>query len=251
MDEIFLTGMQVECIVGLYPTERRIPQPLKVDLRLVLDTRAAGSNGRIAETVDYAEIAGEVRFLLEASRFFLIETACEALARYILAPPLPGVGRAQVEAVSIEMTKVSRNVHGGVPGVSIQRRRGEMEYGLEQRSFGLVDVLFEPRECGIYRLRLKPGSCIPTHLHRVMDESELILTEGVLLQGEPAERGEARRWPVGFPHRYDNKTTNEQAILCVDSPSFLPEDQIAVDDSPGALAEVPAFDFYDAMRFES
>lgn len=245
MDEISLNGMIVECIVGIYPHERKTLQPVEVNLRLALDTRSAGKTGKIGATVDYAEIGGEVRFLLESCRFLLVETACEAIASYLLAPPISGKKRAQVEAVSIEMKKLDKVVNSGVPGVSIERRRGEMSYGLETREFGTVDVVFAARECGVYRLRIVPGGSIGTHVHRIMDESEMILTDGLHLQERPIGRGEAHRWPKDFPHRYDNPTDVEQTILCVDCPAFIPSDEIFVDEPPGDLADVFHHDYFE------
>lgn len=248
MDEISLAGLKLQSTVGIYPHEQEVPQPLEVDLRLYLDTRPAGTTGRIADTVDYAEIGGEVCFLLESSRFYLIETACEAIASYLLAPPVPGQGRPRLDAVEVAIIKSARVVHGASPRVRVRRERGEYELGVEEREFGRVDVVFESRECGIYRLRLKPGGTIPTHVHEVMDESELILTDGISLQSQPALRGKAHRWPKGFPHRYDNPTRDEQTVLCVDCPSFIPSDEIVVDLPPADLAGAPTSDYYDAGR---
>ena len=78
--------MTVECVICVYGGERHRTQPVTVKLELFLDTRGASTAG-LSGTVDYARLAGEVRFLLESCRFKLLETAAEALARYILAPP--------------------------------------------------------------------------------------------------------------------------------------------------------------------
>ena len=41
-DVIAIEGLVVDCVVGVYPHERDKLQPLRVDLYLELDTRAAG-----------------------------------------------------------------------------------------------------------------------------------------------------------------------------------------------------------------
>ena len=61
-----------------------------------------------------------------------------------------------------------------------------------------------------------------------MTESELILSQGLYLQGQPAQAGSARCWPKGYPHIYENKTTSPKAILCIDSPSFIASDEVIV-----------------------
>jgi dihydroneopterin aldolase len=90
LDVLEVTGIEVRCIVGVYPHERDQPQPLIVDLALHLDTSVAGEREQMSATVDYGRLAGEVRFLLESCRFRLLETAAEAIARYALLGPTGG-----------------------------------------------------------------------------------------------------------------------------------------------------------------
>jgi dihydroneopterin aldolase len=91
-----------------------------------------------------------------------------------------------------------------------------------------VTTLFEKPELGIYRVQVSPHSEIPIHLHREMDEEELMLGSGLFLQGRPLQRGTAVRWPKEFPHRYENPHDRERSLLRVNRPRFLPEDQVAV-----------------------
>ena len=229
MDHIELTGLEVDCIVGLYPHERKTPQRVRVDLHLSLDTRRATSEG-IGHTVDYARLAGEVRFLLEHCRFKLLETGAEALCSYILAPPLQDAPRARVDACRVRLAKPGV-VEGATPTVSVERTRADVDFTVETKPFGEVDVLYERAMCGIYRLRVAPGGQIPLHVHRSMHESELALTGGLRLQDQPLAIGSGYAWPQEFPHRYDNPTDKEQAVLCVDLPRFDPADEVEVEEA--------------------
>lgn len=243
-DVIRLEGLVVECVIGVYPGEREIPQPLEVDVALELDTRkAAGSS--LKHTVDYARLCGELRFLLEKSRFLLLETAAEALCRYLLAPPPDGVERARVDAATVKLTKPAALAPVRA-SLEIHRRRGEYDYDVEEKPFGTVDVIYATKGCGIYRLRIAPGSSIPTHVHQVMDEHEMVLGDGLLLQREPVLPGTVLAWPHGLPHRYDNPTDVEQTVLCIDRPSFLPDDEVEVPDPPEGLARVEGERYYPA-----
>lgn len=243
LDVISLQAMTVDCIVGIYGDERNRTQPLTVQLELFLDTRPASSAG-ITGTVDYARLAGEVRFLLESCRFKLLETAAEALARYILAPPTEDAPRAKVHAVTVQLTKPDALPGHAVPSLRIHRRFGDSSYPVETKGFGQVDVVHEGNGYGIYRLRVRPGGFIPTHLHKVMEEHELILGSGLLLQGKPVRRGTAFHWPKNFPHRYDNPTQSEQTILCVDSPAFIPSDEVEVAPPASGLEAVTGENYY-------
>lgn len=229
LDIIRLENLLVDCIVGVYPSERLRPQPLRLDLALHLDTRAAATGAGLGSTIDYARLAGELRFLLESCQFLLLETAADALCRYLLAPPTDDGPRAQVEEVLLRLTKPAALGGIAVPSLEVRRTRAEVSYTVEKKPFGQVDVVFAAKGCGIYRLRVAPGRTIPTHLHRVMEEAELVIGAGLLVQGRPVLPGTAHRWPRGFAHRYDNPTDIEQTILCVDRPAFLPDDEIEVE----------------------
>ena len=122
-----------------------------------------------------------------------------------------------------------------MPSLKIHRTRDDFIYECEKKSFGNVDVIFETKKVGVYRLRVAPGAEIPVHYHKEMDEAELTLGAGLLVQGHPALPGEGRFWPRGFPHTYQNTSTEECTILCVDRPKFIRKDEIATDISPRDL----------------
>lgn len=235
LDRIELSGLVVDCIVGVYPAERLIPQPLHLDLVLRLDTRAAAAGGGLTATVDYARLAGELRFLLESCRFLLLETAAEALCRYILAPATDDSPHALIEAVELRLTKPQARAGGAVPSLVVYRERAEFTLEVEDKPFGHVDVVHVTKGCGVYRLRVGPGRSIPTHVHRVMDERELVLGDRLRLQGQPVATGTAIHWPHDLPHRYDNPSDIEQTILCVDRPAFIADDEVPADVPEGGL----------------
>jgi len=107
---------------------------------------------------------------------------------------------------------------------STRVRRPEFE--VERTAFGAAHILHEDKTLGLYILEIAPHSTIPAHCHRVMRESEFILDEGLLQQGQPAVRGTAFTWPLGHVHAYRNPTSKPRRILCIDSPRFIPEDEV-------------------------
>jgi dihydroneopterin aldolase len=235
-DVIAIEGLVVDCVVGVYPHERDTLQPLRVDLYLELDTRSAGARERLRESVNYAAIAAQLEFLLGACRFHMLETAAHALSRYLLLPPALGERRAQIEALRLKLTKPSALGGRAVPYLEIQREAGEVRANTEEAKFGNVDIVHQTEEAGIYRLNIAPGKSIPLHVHREMRESELVLSEGLLCQGEAIAEGSVFHWPLGAAHRYDNPTQRYQSILCVDAPRFMPHDEIEVTGEPVDLS---------------
>jgi dihydroneopterin aldolase len=244
LDVIRIDNLVVDCIVGVYPAERLAPQPLRLDVALHLDTRRAATGAGLGGTIDYARLAGELRFLLESCQFLLLETAAEALCRYMLAPATEDTPHATIEEVGLKLTKPIALGGTVQPSLEVHRVARETTYVVEDKPFGKVDIIHETKACGVYRLRVAPGRAIPTHEHRVMEEAELVLGGGLLLQGKPVEAGTAHRWPRSLRHRYDNPTSIEQTILCVDRPAFIPADEIEVEPPAGGLVVVEGESYY-------
>ncbi len=234
-DWISLRGLELDCVVGVYPHERDTPQPLRVELDLALDTEPSAHSEKLSHSVHYGEVIEQVHFLLKSCRFRMLETAAHALCRYLLAPPALGERRAQIDRIRLSLEKPTALGGTVVPKLTVEREASWVQIEHEDKPFGVVDVIHETRDAGIYRLNVAPGRGIPLHEHRVMQESEMVISTGLLRQGEPAPLGSIERWPHRLPHRYDNPTSRHQTILCVDSPPFIEEDEVPVaEDAAGA-----------------
>jgi dihydroneopterin aldolase len=241
VDLIAIEGLQVDCVVGVYPHERNRVQPLRIDVKLGLDTRRAGAGERLSETIDYAATASQIAFLLRNCRFGLLETAAHVLTRLLLSPPAPGERRARIRQVTLRLTKPYALAGHGVPSIEVHRRASDVELSHERKAFGTVDIVDETRDYGVYRLNLAPGASIPMHMHRSMEEAELMLGDGLVCQGRPVRAGTVFRWPREAAHDYHNPTDRWQSILCVDSPPFLPHDEIEVDGPAADVRPEPPF----------
>jgi dihydroneopterin aldolase len=239
-DVLAIRNLALNCIVGVYPHERDTPQRLVLDVELELDTEEAARTELISRTVNYDLTAAQLVFLLQSCRFRLIETAAHALCRYLLAPPARGVRRAQVSRVRLTMTKPEALGGAAIPSLMVERDTEWADgYGHEQKPFGVVDIIHETTEAGIYRLNLEPGGVIPMHVHHRMQESEMVLGEGILCQGLAAPPGTVRRWPHKAPHTYKNASDDYQSILCVDCPPFDADDEVVVDSPAADVAPEP------------
>jgi dihydroneopterin aldolase len=228
MDRIELNGLEVDCVVGIYPRERHVPQKLRVDLSMHFATEQAARKEAISATIDYSAIVAQLTFLLRSCEFGLLETAAHSLARYLLAPPALGERRAQIEALTLRLTKPYALSGVAVPSLTIERDRNWVSISHEHKPFGVVDIIHETRHASIYRLNVAPGAEIPLHVHHVMRESEMVLSEGLLCQNAPIALGTVHDWPKAAAHSYANPTDRYQTILCVDSPRFIESDEIVV-----------------------
>lgn len=83
-DRIFIEGLQVEVLVGVYAHERDAAQPLLLDIELAYDNLRAAESDDVADTIDYAAVCAEVRAFVAECRPQLLERLAEALAAHLL-----------------------------------------------------------------------------------------------------------------------------------------------------------------------
>ena len=241
LDTISIRDLDVDCVIGVYPQERDRPQPLRLDVDLMVGSERAACSERLDDTLDYEFVAAQLVFLLKSCRFRLLETAAHALSRYLLTPSVPdGEGRTP-ERVRLRLSKLKALGGCAIPSLEIERDASWSHLVTEQRAFGTVDVIHETKEAGIYRLNVAAGREIPLHVHRIMCESEMVLGGGLLCQDKPAAVGSVRNWPLNFPHRYVNPTAVYQSILCVDRPPFLESDESPVEGLPARISVEPSW----------
>jgi len=84
MDKVFLTGLRVDTIVGIYPEEREKKQPVVIDLELACDIKKAAESGDIDDALDYHALSLALVEFIEKSRYGLIEAMAEDLAQLIM-----------------------------------------------------------------------------------------------------------------------------------------------------------------------
>lgn len=118
MDTIRITGLELDCIVGVRPAERRRRQRVRLTIELGLDLSRAAQSSRIVQTVDYAVATDQITALLQFREYQLIETATEEIAAMLLGI-YPSVTTASVCLEKPEALR-GRALHGAV---SIHRER--------------------------------------------------------------------------------------------------------------------------------
>lgn len=119
MDRVFIEGLQVDALIGVYDAERDAKQPLLLDIRLGYDNRRAAERDAVADTVDYAVVCAAVRAFVDARQPQLLETLAEALAAHLLQA-------FGVDDVRLRIRKpdAARALGAASVGVEIRRERG-------------------------------------------------------------------------------------------------------------------------------
>ncbi len=85
MDELLISGLKINAIIGVYPHEKTIRQDLFLDLLFYFDARPSAETDNLADTIDYDQLSREIKELLEQEPCNLIETVAEKTARICLS----------------------------------------------------------------------------------------------------------------------------------------------------------------------
>ncbi|CAE6890894.1 dihydroneopterin aldolase [Pseudomonas marincola] len=116
MDTVFVSGLEVDTVIGAYDWERTIRQCLRLDLTLGWDIRPAAAGDDLNKALDYAKLSERVQAFASESSFILVETFAERLAQLLM-------DEFQVPWLRLRLTKP-----GAVPaasgGVGVEIERG-------------------------------------------------------------------------------------------------------------------------------
>jgi dihydroneopterin aldolase len=85
MDTVFIEGLEIEALIGIYDWERRIRQTLRFDLEMGFDNRKPAASDAIADTLDYKAVSKRLVEFVGQSDFGLVETLAERCAALVIA----------------------------------------------------------------------------------------------------------------------------------------------------------------------
>ncbi len=119
-DRIELRGLRAVGICGALPEERERPQPLELDLDVVVDLGPAGQSDDLDDTVDYGALAQVSVAIVEEGRPVLLEKLAETVATAVL-----GDDRVSEVTVAVRKLRPPVPVALATSGVRITRRRSD------------------------------------------------------------------------------------------------------------------------------
>ncbi len=117
MDKVFIEGLEIETVIGIYDWERKIRQPLVFDLEMGFDNRVPAASDAIADTLDYKAVSKRLIAFVSDSSFQLVETLAERCADLILA-------EFPVKHLRIKLSKPGAVRGAKAVGVIIEREKG-------------------------------------------------------------------------------------------------------------------------------
>jgi dihydroneopterin aldolase len=80
MDIIFLHGLKVDTIIGIWDWERKIRQTVVIDLDMSADIAKAAATDSVDDTLNYKQVAKRIEAFVGDSGFQLVETMAERIA---------------------------------------------------------------------------------------------------------------------------------------------------------------------------
>ncbi len=84
MDIVFIQGLKIDTVIGIYDWEREIRQDIVLDIEMSADIKAASETDHIDQTLDYKAVSKRLIDFVRASEFQLVETLAENIAGIIL-----------------------------------------------------------------------------------------------------------------------------------------------------------------------
>jgi dihydroneopterin aldolase len=84
MDTILVRDLRVEVLIGIHKRERYVAQTVSVDLDIGIPGTSVFASDKVADTIDYEQVALKIKALVASGHFRLVETLAERIARLLL-----------------------------------------------------------------------------------------------------------------------------------------------------------------------
>jgi dihydroneopterin aldolase len=116
MDIVFLRGLRIETVIGIYDWEKAIKQPVILDIEMASDVARGAATDRIEDALNYKAVSKRLKQFVGEARFELVETLAERCAAIIR------------EEFGVPWVRLTLNKTGAVTdadGVGVIIERGE------------------------------------------------------------------------------------------------------------------------------
>jgi dihydroneopterin aldolase len=106
MDIIFLGGLEIKTIIGIYDWERETKQTVVLDIEMAFDIQKAAETDDIQYALDYKKVSKRIIAFVEESRFYLVEKLTSEIVNIIQ------------NEFNVPWVKVTLNKKGAISGAS-------------------------------------------------------------------------------------------------------------------------------------
>lgn len=120
LDTVFIEGLEVQSVIGVYDWEKKIKQKLVFDLQMEHDNRLSAKNDDLSKTLDYEAIANFITKYCQENTFELIETLAERLCQDLL-------NQFNITALELILKKPTAVPSAKSVGVKIRRSQAQTQ----------------------------------------------------------------------------------------------------------------------------
>lgn len=119
MDAIIIEGLKVDTVIGCFNWERKIIQPLMLDLTIHNDLNQAAQSDELDDTLNYAQICELAAQVIQQAKPKLIEHAAQlVLEKLFLVFP-------SIESIIITIRKPAIIAQANAVGIRLERNRND------------------------------------------------------------------------------------------------------------------------------
>jgi dihydroneopterin aldolase len=117
MDKVYINGLQLYTLIGVYDFERHAKQRVIVDIELHTNLQQAGRSDNVADTLDYGKIAQRLADIADNASYQLLE-ALGHMAKVLL-------DEFAAESVNLTINKPDILDNVTAVGIKIVRSRAQ------------------------------------------------------------------------------------------------------------------------------
>jgi dihydroneopterin aldolase len=115
MRHVFVRDLVTTTRIGVYRREKKAPQPVRINIEMLVPEDGRPLNDRLANVVDYEAIVVGIRALADEGHVNLVETLAERIAAICLRD-------RRVKTVRVRVEKLAVFTDAAAVGVEIERR---------------------------------------------------------------------------------------------------------------------------------
>jgi len=116
MDSILVRDLRFEVLIGIHKRERHVAQIVSIDLDIGIPGNTVFASDKVADTIDYEQVALGIRKLAASGHFKLVETFADRIARLI-------IDDFKAPWVKVSAAKIGILPNAKFVGVSIERKK--------------------------------------------------------------------------------------------------------------------------------
>jgi 7,8-dihydroneopterin aldolase/epimerase/oxygenase len=118
-DKIYIEGLRVDTVIGIWGWERQIKQRIIIDIEFSADAQRI-TQDNIDETVNYRDVAKKIKKFCEEKHFQLVETMAEQVVKILILD-------FNVEWATVRVTKPGALSDALNVGITVERNKKDYE----------------------------------------------------------------------------------------------------------------------------